>query len=173
MKKSVYSAILALLITIISPSSGFHECPDYRPSSAYAANTDETTEIPLSFKSIIGTWSLKYSGNYGYTFSFYPNYRALVVLYLNNEALVFKGVYTIEDKNKLKINISEMKNEHHTSGINMYKGFVKAQSSYFMFGGYKVKKSGRETLILKPLAIIIDGNNSEGYFEPLMKLAKS
>jgi hypothetical protein len=134
------------------------------------AEKDDVT-IPLSFKSVIGGWTLKYSGNYGYTFSFYSNYRAVVVLSLNMETLVFKGVYTIEDGNKLKINIYEMKEEHRAGGAR--KGFVKAKSSYFLFGGYKTKKGGKETLYLRPLAIIIDGNNSEGYFEPLIKLAKS
>ncbi len=137
---------------------------------AFAAEKTES-EIPLSFKSVIGTWSLKYSGNYGYTFSLNPSYRATVVLYLNMEILTFRGVYTIEEGNKLRININEMKDEHRGGGRS--KGFVKAKSSYFLFGGYKTRKNGKETLYLRPLAIIIDGNNSEGYFEPLIKLAKS
>jgi hypothetical protein len=137
---------------------------------ALAADNSES-EIPLSFKSVIGTWSLKYSGNYGYSFSLSPSYRATVILYLNMEILTFRGVYTIEDGNKLRININEMKDEHRGGGRS--KGFVKAKSSYFLFGGYKTRKSGRETLYLRPMAIIIDGNNSEGYFEPLIKLAKS
>lgn len=135
------------------------------------AETQNEEELPLTFKSVIGNWTLKYSGNYGYNFSFYSNYRALVVLYLNMETLIFKGVYTIEDGNKLKINIYEMKEEHLSVGNK--KGFVKAKSSYFLFGGYKSRKNRKETLYLRPLAIIIDGNNSEGYFEPLIKLAKS
>lgn len=135
-----------------------------------SAADNSASEMPLSFKSVIGTWSLKYSGNYGYTFSLNPSYRATVVLFLNMEILTFRGVYTIEDGNKLRININEMKDEHRGGGRN--RGFVKAKSSYFLFGGYKSGKSGRETLYLKPLAIIIDGNNSEGYFEPLLKLAK-
>lgn len=138
-------------------------------SAAFAVEASDK-EIPLSFKSVIGTWSLKYSGNYGYTFTLNASYRATVVLYLNMETLIFRGVYTIEDGNKLKININEMKEEHRAGGGK--KGFVQAKSSYFLFGGYKTRKNGRETLYLKPLAIIIDGNNSEGYFEPLIKLAK-
>jgi len=90
---------------------------------------------------------------------------------MNMETLIFKGVYTIEEGNKLKINIYEMKEEHRAAGTK--KGFVKAKSSYFLFGGHKIKKNRKETLLLRPLAIIIDGNNSEGYFEPLIKLAKS
>jgi hypothetical protein len=136
-----------------------------------AAETQNDEELPLTFKNVIGNWTLKYSGNYGYTFNFYSNYRALVILYLNMETLIFKGVYTIEEGNKLKINIYEMKEEHRAAGTK--KGFVKAKSSYFLFGGHKIKKNRKETLYLRPLSIIIDGNNSEGYFEPLIKLAKS
>ncbi len=113
---------------------------------------------------------MKYSGNFGYQFSFYANYRALVILYLNMETLVFKGVYTIEDGSKLKINIYEMKEERRSGTPS--RGFVKAKSSYFLFSGYETVKQGRTTLLLRPRAIIIDGNNSEGYFEPLLKLAK-
>lgn len=146
------------------------------PVFAGAADTgrdagSDDAKIPLSFKSVIGTWTLKYSGNYGYTFSFYSNYRAVVVLYLNMETLVFKGVYTIEDGNKMKINIYEMKEEHRNIGTR--KGFVKAKSSYFLFSGHTSSKRGKGTLYLRPLAIVIDGNNSEGYFEPLIKLAKT
>jgi hypothetical protein len=32
-----------------------------------------------------------------------------VVLYLSTASIIFKGVYTIEEKNVLRINISEMK----------------------------------------------------------------
>jgi hypothetical protein len=138
-------------------------------SSAHTADPDDT-QIPITFKNVVGTWALKYSGNYGYQFSFYPNYRSLVILYLNMETLVFKGVYTIEEGNKLKINIYEMKEERRAGGLN--KGFVKAKSSYFLFSGYETSKKGKATLYLRPRAIIIDGNNSEGYFEPLLKLVK-
>ena len=158
--------IIALSFFIADISGGGRE--DSRHMARAAENTE--TKTPLSFKSVIGTWSLKYSGNYGYAFSLTSSYRATVVLFLNMETLTFRGVYTIEDGNKLRININEMKDEHRSGARN--RGFVKAKSSYFLFGGYTSRKSGRETLYLKPLAIIIDGNNSEGYFEPLIKLAK-
>jgi len=133
-------------------------------------SAQDDRRIPLNFKNIIGTWALKYSGNFGYQFSFYANYRALVILYLNMETLVFKGVYTIEDGSRLKINIYEMKEERRSGAPS--KGFVEAKSSYFLFNGYETAKQGKTTLYLRPRAIIIDGNNSEGYFEPLLKLAK-
>lgn len=156
MKQRLLSAALAAFIVI----SG---------SAALTSGQDDA-RIPLTFKNIVGTWALKYSGNFGYQFSFYANYRALVILYLNMETLVFKGVYTIEDGGRLKINIYEMKEERR-AGVPS-RGFVKAKSSYFLFNGYETAKQGRTTLFLRPRAIIIDGNNSEGYFEPLLKLAK-
>jgi hypothetical protein len=127
---------------------------------------------PMSFTNIIGNWRLKYSGNYGYCFNLYPNYRALVIIYLNTQSLIFRGVYTIDEENKLKINISEMKEEPRTSGFNLRGGFMKAKSSYFLFTGYRVKKNKRERLYLRPSAIVIDGKNSDGYFEPFIKLTK-
>jgi len=156
---------LAVLITVILLTNAAAAAD----SKHAVTGGDDTT--PLSFKSVIGTWTLKYSGNYGYTFSLHANYRAMVALYLNRETIVFKGVYTIEDGNKLKINIYEMKDEHRN--MRNRKGFVKAKSSYFLFDGHRVRKGGRDSLHLRPLAIIIDGNNSEGYFEPLIKLAKT
>jgi hypothetical protein len=133
----------------------------------------EETKIPLTFKNVIGNWSLKYSGNYGYHFSLSPSYRAIVIIYLNTQAFIFKGVYTIDEKNKLKINISEMKDEPRVTGINLYSGFVKAKSSYFLFSGYKIKINKKDSMYLEPRSIIIDGNNSEGYFEPVLKLTKN
>ncbi len=37
----------------------------------------------------------------------------------------------------------------------------------------KLKKNNKDNLYLEPRSIIIDGNNSEGYFEPRIKLAKT
>lgn len=159
-----------LLLTLFSICTAMENGTILSFRNAFPAGNSEAG-IPLSFKNVIGTWSLKYSGNYGYTFSLHSSYKAIVILYLNMETLIFRGVYTIEEGNKLRININEMKDEHRGGGSR--KGFVKAKSSYFLFGGYKTSKSGRETLYLRPLSIIIDGNNSEGYFEPLIKLAKS
>lgn len=176
MQKVLYLPVFLFFIGI-APSTGTYanDAAAKRGASVAVNNAGTETrsneEIPLTFKSVIGNWTLKYSGNYGYTFRFYSNYRAVVVLYLNMETLIFKGVYTIEKGNKLKINIYEMKEEHRA--VRTKKGFVKAKSSYFLFGGHTIKKNRKETLYLRPLAIIIDGNNSEGYFEPLIKLSKS
>jgi hypothetical protein len=156
MKKRIISAALAGIIVIAG--------------STARISAQEDDRIPITFTNVVGTWALKYSGNYGYQFSFYANYRALVILYLNMETLIFKGVYTLDEGNKLKINIYEMKDERRSGVPN--RGFVKAKSSYFLFSGYQTARQGRKTLFLRPRAIIIDGNNSEGYFEPLLKLAK-
>jgi len=176
MSKALYIPVFILFIGITASALLFAGDTAFKPGVTVAVNSARAEarndgELPLTFKNVIGNWTLKYSGNYGYTFSFYSNYRALVVLYLNMETLIFKGVYTIEEGNKLKINIYEMKEEHRAAGTK--KGFVKAKSSYFLFGGHTIKKNRKETLYLRPRAIIIDGNNSEGYFEPLIKLTKS
>lgn len=121
---------------------------------------------------LIGRWSLIYRGNYGYRFRFYKNYRALCILYLRINALVFKGIYTIEDNNMIRINIYEMKNEENISRINLKRNFTKTASSYFIFQG-TIKESRKEKkLLLKPVRIVIDGRNSDGYFEPAFQLNK-
>ena len=176
MSKVLYIPAFLFFISIAASAGLFAHDTAIKPGVTVAVNnakaeTQNDEELPLTFKNVVGNWTLKYSGNYGYNFSFYSNYRAMVVLHLNMETLIFKGVYTIEEGNKLRINIYEMKEEHRAA--DRKKGFVKAQSSYFLFGGHKIKKNRRETLYLRPLAIIIDGNNSEGYFEPLIKLVKS
>lgn len=127
--------------------------------------------VPIKFTDIPGRWTLKYSENYGYDFTFNRNYKSVIVLNLNTQCIVFKGVYTIENGN-LRINIFEMKQED--SAIpSMNRGFVKAKSSYFLFKAGTLKKAGARILQLKPLLIIIDGNNSDGYFEPVIKLGKT
>ena len=127
--------------------------------------------IPVDFKSIQGRWTLIYPEDYGYDFRFYPGYKALVILYLRTYSLVFSGVYNLEEKNRIKISISEMKKADTVAGINLHAGFTKVKSSHFEFNaGFQEKDS--KTLILRPVNIIIDGNSSEGYFEPLLKLRK-
>lgn len=159
----VTGSILALLIAL----PGFQA---RIPHAALCAEK-EGERIPLNFKSVVGYWLLTYPGNYGYRFNLHSNYRATVSIYLNNQTLFFNGVYTITDTDKLRINIYEMKVEHRSApGRN--RGYVKAKSSHFTFGGYKIVKNGTETLHLRPIAIIIDGMNSEGYFEPLIKLSR-
>ncbi len=175
MKNVIRKPLLFLIMASLLTLSGAGAAQKMQKTAAHKpepeANEDE--KFSLTFKNVIGNWSLKYSGNYGYYFSLSKSYRAIVIIYLHTQALVFKGVYTIDEKNKLKINISELKDEPRVSGINLYKGFLKAKSSYFLFDGYKLKKQNKENLYLEPRSIIIDGNNSEGYFEPLIKLAKT
>lgn len=135
-----------------------------------ASGEDAGSKSALSFTSLRGTWELIYGDNYGYYFRFDRNYKAIVVLYLNDSSVIFKGVYTIEDANTLRINISAMKREERLKDLDFKEGFVTVNSSYFIFkgritGGLKTKK-----LELKPDTISIDGSDSEGYFEPLIEL---
>jgi len=131
----------------------------------------ETVE-QIDFKNISGTWSLMYDNNYGYTFKLGKSYKAVVILYLSTASIVFKGVYTIEEKNTLRINISEMKREEKVKGLNTGSGFKKAKSSYFLFQSRIVNDSGKTFLEVRPVTISIDGNDSGGYFEPLIKLPR-
>jgi hypothetical protein len=147
MKKLIF---LLLIIFLITPSSA-----------------------SLKFNDLNGRWRLIYGGNYGYEFRFHKSFRALCILYLRSNAHVFKGVYTIEEGNKIRINISEMKNEQSSTSINMNKNFVKTSSSYFIFEGEIKKSKNKKILELKPIKIIIDSNDSDGYFEPLLKLEKN
>jgi len=143
------------------------------PTRAADAHPSGEGEAPFTFTNVIGTWSCAYPDHYGYRFIFERNYRALVIVYLNSRAVIFRGVYTIEQGNRLRINISHMKNEPRVVGLNIHSGFNRAKSSYFVFTGSIVKKNNRLAMHLRPAAIIIDGNSSEGYFEPLTKLSKN
>ncbi len=127
---------------------------------------------PLTFKDIRGFWKLNYGNNYGYSFHFYKNYRATVVLSLSNSSLVFRGVYNLEDDNLVRINISEMKRTDETKSVNVTSNFIKTKSSYFVFHGRVRKMKRNHMLELRLVKIFIDGNGSEGYFEPLIKLKR-
>ena len=131
----------------------------------------ETVE-QIDFKNISGNWKLMYDNNYGYSFKLGKNYKAVVILYLSTASIIFKGVYTIEEKNILRINISEMKREEKTKGLNTSGGFKKAKSSYFLFQSRIVNDSGKRFLEIRPATISIDGNDSGGYFEPLIRLGR-
>ena len=131
----------------------------------------ETVE-QINFKNVSGSWALMYDNNYGYNFRLGKNYKAVVILYLSTASVIFKGVYTIEDKNILRINISEMKREEKVKGLNTGSGFKKAKSSYFLFQSRIIQENGRSFLEVRPATISIDGNDSEGYFEPLIRLVR-
>ena len=126
----------------------------------------------ISVQDLHGKWRLLYRGNYGYQFEFYRNYRALCVVFLHNKAVIFKGVYTLEDSDTIRINVSEMKTQDNVSRLNGYSGFNKTAATYFTFRANREATKNRDVLLLTPLKIIIDGNTSEGYFEPLIKLIK-
>ena len=149
--KKIISSILTLLILVPCVLSG----------------------KPIGFKDVAGRWRLLYRGNYGYDFYFYNNYRAIVIVYLRSSAVVFRGVYTIEENNQIRINISEMKNEPSATNINLKSRFVKTSSSYFTFIVDREDAKGKKILSLKPGRIVIDGLDSEGYFEPVIKLDKA
>jgi len=154
MKRAFLTLAISLIITSLLPLSG--------------QNTREKSA--LSFDSLRGNWELIYDNNYGYSFRLGKNYRAIVILYLNDSSVIFKGIYTIEDSNTLRINISEMKREDKIKALNVKSGFVQVKSSYFIFKGTikPVKKS--RILELRPVTISIEGSDSEGYFEPLIEL---
>lgn len=124
----------------------------------------------LNFDNLRGNWELVYGNSYGYSFRFGKNYRAVVILYLNNNSVIFRGIYTIEDPATLRINVSEMKREEKVKDLNVKSGFLKVKSSYFIFKG-RINTSGKtRKLELRPVTISIDGSDSEGYFEPFIEL---
>ncbi len=132
--------------------------------------TENTKQV--TFEEIAGTWKLVYRGNYGYEFRLYPSYKAVVILYLRTESLIFKGVYTIEPESIVRININEIKREKRITGLGLTHGFTRAKSSYFQFKGSLSDDINGKTLIFRPVRIIMDGNSSDGYFEPIIKLKK-
>ncbi len=126
--------------------------------------------LPVNFKSLSGNWDLLYGNDYGYSFKFYKNYKAVVILYLNSSSIIFKGVYNIESGDSIRINISEMKREESVKNIDLKSGFSKAKSSHFIFNTRITNSNGKKNLELRPLTIFIDGSDSDGYFEPFIKL---
>ncbi|MGQ9842065.1 MAG: hypothetical protein ACUVRK_00740 [Spirochaetota bacterium] len=126
----------------------------------------------LQFADIHGRWQLLYRGNYGYEFRFYKNYQALCIIYMQTNAVVFKGVYTFENPQTIRININQMKNTDTCCDVNTTTGFAQVKSSYFLFNASITTKNSKKMLELKPLSIVIDGINSEGYFEPVIVLQR-
>ncbi|HOO71256.1 MAG TPA: hypothetical protein PK926_05795 [Spirochaetota bacterium] len=153
--------------TAVNPAVTVHDPSEEATGVNGSDINDEGMEI--NYTSLLGKWKLLYSGNYGYYFSFQKNYKTLVTLYLGNEALVFKGVHSI-DAGNIVINIYEMKREKNLPAVNYYRGFQKANSSSFIFKASLHKKNGKKILKIIPVKIRIDGNDSDGYFEPLIKL---
>lgn len=138
---------------------------------AFQGQVSAEETLPVNFKNLNGTWTLFYGNNYGYTFKFYKNYRAIVILYLNNASIVFKGIYNVENTDSMTINVSEMKRENNIKDVNLKTGFNKAKSSQFIFNTHIIQGSDRKKYLeLRPQKINIDGTESEGFFEPYIKL---
>lgn len=125
----------------------------------------------VSYNDISGKWRLMYKNYFGYEFRFQPNYRVFCIIYSGTNAIIFKGIYSI-DKNTLTININEMKNEENIHRIDLWRKFTKTSSSYFIFNLELAGKEKNKTLILKPVKTIIDGNDSNGYFESEVNLKR-
>lgn len=152
-RKNIYILLLLIFISSLIPLKASAE-----------------DQLPVNFKTLSGSWTLLYGNDYGYSFKFYKNYRAVVILYLNNASIVFKGVYNIESSDSIRINVSEMKREESVKNINLKSGFVKAKSSHFIFNTRVTATGDKKNLELRPQKIFIDGSDSEGYFEPFIRL---
>jgi len=156
-KRSLKKDIFFLMLVIIT-------------AAFFPSKTAADDSIPVNFRNLSGNWNLQYGNNYGYNFKFYKNYRAVVVLYLNTNAIVFKGVYNIESSDSVRINVSEMKREESVKNINLKGGFIKAKTSHFIFNVKITSAGGKKNLEMRPQKIFIDGSDSDGYFEPYIKL---
>lgn len=126
----------------------------------------------LQFADVIGRWQLLYRGNYGYEFRFNKNYQAVCIIFMQNSAVVFKGVYTFDNPQTIRININQMKNVDSCCDVNTTTGFAQVKSSHFLFNARVFTRNNKKILELKPLSIVIDGINSEGYFEPVITLQR-
>ena len=170
MNKFIVLCIAAFSLLLSCGNNGSDKSTEQANSlPAQEQEIQEPTE-PITFDTINGQWHLMYPESLGYEMQFYKNYRSLIILYLGNHVLLFKGVYTIEEDSRVKINIYEMKRSE--SAANRESGFLKAKSSYFLFQCYTAGQKQNRKLILKPVKIIIDGNDSDGYFEPVLRLKK-
>ena len=130
---------------------------------------------PLYYHEIAGKWTLMYPQNYGYEFAFLDDYDAEITLYLNTAIIKFKGKFLLEDSRRIRIMISEMMQKDEITDYADYtkeKNFVSVRDSYFLFDGRIIKDSKPEILVLNPIRIIAQGRNSEGYFEPQIRLKK-
>ncbi|MCU0843826.1 MAG: hypothetical protein MUC76_02750 [Spirochaetes bacterium] len=135
--------------------------------------TNLTAADKLQPAMFLGTWRLLYKGNYGYTFRFHKNYRSVCVIHLNTSAVVFKGIYAIEDDKTIRINIYEMKNDCNARMPSTGAGFTKTSSTYFIFRAVFSGAKNAPVLILSPSRTVIDGRSSEGYFEPEIRLSRA
>ncbi len=63
-----------------------------------------------------------------------------------------------------------MKNKIRTSKNISRRGFIKIKNSFFYFKSRIKFINNKRYLVIRPKKIIIDGNDSKGYFEPVIKL---
>ena len=128
--------------------------------------TLQLASAPLSPSDCFGRWK-----NDIYTFTFTKNYTASIIIAINPQnCFVFNGVFNVERDNLIRVNISEMKSCPRDAAFSK-SGFSKASSSHFIFS--LDHKGDKRTLIVRPKEIIIDGNNSEGYFDQEMTLRRN
>jgi len=139
-------------------------------SIQFISKINGESSLPLKSNNLWGNWTLLYDNDYGYDFKFYKDNRAIVILYLNTNSIIFRGTYSIENDSIIRINLSDMKNEEKIKNLNLKQGFVKIESSYFIFSTRITMESNKKIFELRPQKILIDANDSKGYFEPFFKL---
>lgn len=127
----------------------------------------------LDLSRLYGTWRLLYQGGYGYTFKFQKNYQSICIIHLHTSAVVFKGIYTAEGDDAIRINIYEMKNDANALSPSSGPGFTKTSSTYFVFHASFTGTPKAPVLVLMPTRTVIDGRSSDGYFEPEIRLTRS
>lgn len=126
----------------------------------------------LDVSRLYGTWRLLYQGGYGYTFRFQKNYQSSCVIHLNTSAVIFKGIYTAEGDDAIRIQIYEMKNDVNAISPSFGSGFTKTSSTHFIFRASLSGTPKTPVLVLWPTRTVIDRRFSEGYFEPEIRLMR-
>jgi hypothetical protein len=162
--------LISALLSSCGSDTGTSESDDPYEKSPEKSSEEKELVQPLGFNDITGIWELRYGTGYGYNFKFYKNYKSLIILYLKKSSIVFKGVYTLEETNNIRVNIFAMKFAGSLRDIYSSSGFTKTKRSYFIFKGHLKGRNGKRALVIKPEKIFIDGKSSHGYFEPLIKL---
>lgn len=132
----------------------------------------EAPSVPLDYELLAGTWRLRYPGGFGYDFRFGKSYQSVIVVYTSSFALVFRGVTKITAADMVRINVYGMKRVDSGRGIYSESGLTRVKSSYFDFRIVTGDRNGKEVITVVPVKLIIDGNDSQGYFEPRFTLQK-
>jgi hypothetical protein len=127
---------------------------------------------PLDYSELLGKWTLAYPQNYGYEFTFLDDYNAEITLHLNDVIIKFKGKFSLEDSYRIRVTLFEMMQKDEITVLEKKYSFTPVRDSYFLFKGKMVRDSNPKTLILNPIKIITEGRDSEGYFEPQIRLKK-